>query len=112
MSLPYREARCASRYQVIGHRDLLRQRKSTCCRSAQGCAWHSVSVESFFSTLKVDPDLELDETRKELSSLRSMQQLAFWIDGYDNNERRPSPIGYRSALDPSSCSLQPVHSIL
>jgi transposase InsO family protein len=48
-------------------------------------------VESFFATLK-------DELEVELGLLRTpeelLKDLAFWIDGYYNPERRHSSIGY------------------
>jgi putative transposase len=52
-------------------------------------------VESFFATLK-------DELEVELGLLRTpeelLKDLAFWIDGYYNPERRNSSIGYYSPL--------------
>ena len=55
-------------------------------------------VESFFSTLKLE--LDLDDTRKVLISPQQLQrQLAFWIEGYYNRERRHSTIGYLSPID-------------
>ncbi len=55
-------------------------------------------VESFFSTLKLE--LDLDENREEPISLQQLQRdLAFWIEGYYNWERRHSAIGYVSPID-------------
>ena len=55
-------------------------------------------VESFFSTLKHELDLDDDaETLKSPQQL--IRQLAFWIDGYYNRERRHSTIGYLSPID-------------
>ena len=55
-------------------------------------------VESFFSTLKHELDLDDDaETLKSPQQL--IRQLALWIDGYYNRERRHSTIGYLSPID-------------
>jgi putative transposase len=55
-------------------------------------------VESFFSTLKLE--LDLDDDREVLISPQQLQRdLAFWIEGYDNRERRHSTIGYLSPID-------------
>ena len=55
-------------------------------------------VESFFSTLKLE--LGLDDNREVLISPQQLQRdLAFWIEGYYNRERRHSTIGYLSPID-------------
>jgi putative transposase len=55
-------------------------------------------VESFFSTLKLE--LDLDDHRDTLISPQQLQRdLAFWIEGYYNRERRHSTIGYLSPID-------------
>ncbi|CAK6701144.1 hypothetical protein ICNINCKA_03010 [Synechococcus sp. CBW1107] len=49
-------------------------------------------VESFFSTLKLE--LNLDDNRKVLTSPQQPQRdLACSIEGYNNRERRYSKIG-------------------
>jgi transposase InsO family protein len=66
--------------------------------SAKGCCWDNAVVESFFSTLKLE--LDLDDDREVLISPQQLQRdLAFWIEGYYNRERRHSTIGYLSPLD-------------
>jgi transposase InsO family protein len=55
-------------------------------------------VESFFSTLK--HVLDVDADAPVLQTLQQLQrQLAFWIDGYYNRERRHSTIGYLRPID-------------
>ena len=55
-------------------------------------------VESFFSTMKLE--LDLDDHREALISPQQLQRdLAFWIEGYYNRERRHSTIGYFSPID-------------
>ncbi len=66
--------------------------------SAKGCCWDNAVVESFFSTLKHELDLD-DDAEILLSSQQLQTQLAFWIDGYYNRERRHSTIGYLSPID-------------
>ena len=55
-------------------------------------------VESFRSTLKLKLDFE--DNRDTLISPQQLQQdLAIWIAGYYNRERRNSTIGYLSPID-------------
>ena len=55
-------------------------------------------VSFFFSTLKLE--LTLDDDREVLISPQKLQRdLAFWIEGYYNRERRHSTIGYMSPID-------------
>jgi putative transposase len=66
--------------------------------SAKGCCWVNAVVESFFSTLKLE--LNLDDNRDVLISPQQLQRdLAFWIEGYYNRERRHSTIGYLCPID-------------
>lgn len=55
-------------------------------------------VESFFSTSKLE--LDLDDIREELVSCQQRQcDLAFWIEGHYNRERRHSTTGYLTPID-------------
>ena len=59
---------------------------------AKGWCWDNVVVESFFSTL--NHELDLDDDAETLNSPQQLiRQLAFWIDGYYNRERLYSTIG-------------------
>jgi putative transposase len=55
-------------------------------------------VESFFSIFRhelgLDEDVEILNSPQELN-----RQLAFWIDGNYNRERRHPTIGYLSPID-------------
>ena len=85
-------------YRAKAYRQLLESHKISCSMSAKGCCWDNAVVESFFSTLKHELDLDDDaETLKSPQQL--IRQLAFWIDGYYNRERRHSTIGYLSPID-------------
>jgi len=87
-----------SQYRATAYRQRLESRGINCSMSAKGCCWDNAVVESFFSTLK--HELELDDTADAVNSPRQLiRQLAFWIDGYYNRERRHSTIGYLSPID-------------
>ena len=87
-----------SQYRANDYRKLLQKEKITCSMSAKGCCWDNAVVESFFSTLKLE--LNLDDDREVLISPQQLQRdLAFWIEGYYNRERRHSTIGYISPID-------------
>jgi len=87
-----------SQYRAKGYRQLLEDHKISCSMSAKGCCWDNAVVESFFSTLK--HELDLDDDAEALFSTQQLQsRLAFWIDGYYNRERRHSTIGYLSPID-------------
>jgi transposase InsO family protein len=87
-----------SQYRATAYRQLLEAHKISCSMSAKGCCWDNAVVESFFSTLK--HELGLDDDAQILKSPQQLiRQLAFWIDGYYNRERRHSTIGYLSPID-------------
>ncbi len=86
-----------SQYRATAYRKLLEGRKISCSMSAKGCCWDNAVVESFFSTLKHELDLD-DDAEALLSSQQLQSRLAFWIDGYYNRERRHSTIGYLSPI--------------
>jgi transposase InsO family protein len=87
-----------SQYLATDYRDLLRKHEIVCSMSAMGCCWDNAVVESFFSTLKLE--LNLDDNRGVLISPQQLQRdLAFWIEDYYNRKRRHSTIGYLSPID-------------
>ena len=87
-----------SQYRATAYRQLLDNHKISCSMSAKGCCWDNAVVESFFSTLK--HELGLDDDAEILNSPQQLiRQMAFWIDGYYNRERRHSTIGYLSPID-------------
>jgi transposase InsO family protein len=87
-----------SQYRANDYQELLQKEKITCSMSAKGCCWDNAVVESFFSTLKLE--LGLDDNREVPISPQMLQRdLAFWIEGYYNRERRHSTIGYLSPID-------------
>ncbi|SBO44315.1 IS3 element protein InsF (fragment) [Cyanobium sp. NIES-981] len=69
-----------SQYRATDYRDLLKEHKIVWSMSAKGCCWDNAVVESFFSTLKLE--LDLDDHREALISPQQLQRdLAFWIEG-------------------------------
>jgi len=108
-----------SQYRATAYRQLLEDRKISCSMSANGCCWDNAVVESFFSTLK--HELDLDDDAAILNSPQQLiREMAFWIDGYYNRERRHSTIDYLSPIDyeqqyglrPTASTSTPVHSKL
>jgi transposase InsO family protein len=87
-----------AQYRAIAYRQLLESHKISCSMSDKGCCWDNAVVESFFSTLKHELDLDVDEEALN-SPQQLIRQLAFWIDGYYNRERLHSTIGYLSPID-------------
>ena len=83
---------------AMAYRQLLEAHKISCSMSAKGCCWDNAVVESFFSTLKLELDLD-DDAQILKSPQQLIRQLAFWIDGYYNSERRHSTIGYLRPID-------------
>jgi transposase InsO family protein len=87
-----------SQYRATDYRDLLGKHEIVCSMSAKGCCWDNAVVESFFSTMKLE--LDLDDNRDVLISPQQLQRdLAFWIEGYYNRERRHSTVAYLSPID-------------
>jgi transposase InsO family protein len=87
-----------SQYRANDYRELLQKEKITYSMSAEGCCWDNAVVASFFSTLKLE--LDLDDDRDALISPQQLQRdMVFWIQGYYNLERRHSTIGYISPIE-------------
>ena len=87
-----------SQYLATDYPDPLRKYEIVCSMSAKGCCWDNAVVETFFSTLKLEFDL--NDNRGTLISPQQLQRdLAFWIESYYNRERRHSMIGYLSPIE-------------
>jgi len=84
-----------SQYTGKAFQQKLVEKEITCSMSRKGNCWDNACVESFFATLKDELDVELGLLRTPEELLRD---LAFWIDGYYNPERRHSSIGYYSPI--------------
>ena len=79
------------------YQKMLKTNKITCSMSGKGNCWDNAVSESFFSTYKLE--LELDENSDRLLTPWELQrESAFWIEGYYNRERRHSSIDYLSPI--------------
>ncbi len=86
-----------SQYRASTYRELLEAHGITCSMSAKGCCWDNAVVESLFSTLKHELGLD-DDADVLLTPQQLHRDLAFWIEGYYNRERRHSTLGYLSPI--------------
>ena len=91
-----------SQYRASDYRKLLRKHEISCSMSAKGCCWDNAVVESFFSTLKFELDLD-DDAETLFNPAQIQRSLAFWIEGYYNRERRHSTIGFLSPINYEQC---------
>jgi putative transposase len=87
-----------SQYRATAFRERLEAHGITCSMSAKGCCWDNAVVESLFSTLKHELGLD-DDAVARISPQQLQRDLAFWIDGYYNRERRHSTLSYLSPID-------------
>ena len=87
-----------SQYRATAYRELLEAHGITGSMSAKGCCWDNAVVESLFSTLKHELGLD-DDAETRISPRQLQRELAFWIDGYYNRERRHSTLNYLSPID-------------
>ena len=88
-----------SQYRATAYRELLEGHGITCSMSAKGCCWDNAVMESLFSTLKHELGLDDDDEETRPSPKELQPDLAFWIDGYYNRERRHSTLNYLSPID-------------
>jgi putative transposase len=63
-----------SQYRATNYRGLLANHEIVCSMSAKGCCWDNAVVESFFSTLI--QELDLDDDREDLISPQQLQSTA------------------------------------
>ena len=74
-----------SQYTATDYQALLDKEKIRCSMSGRGNCWDNAVVESFFSTYKLENDL--DENSRILPTPWELQRKpAFWIDGYCNRQ--------------------------
>lgn len=75
-----------SQYRTTAYRQLLEGRGISCSTSAKCCCWDNSVLESFFTILKHELDLN-DEAPMLQAAQWLQQKLDFWIEGYCNRER-------------------------
>jgi putative transposase len=76
-------------YTSLEYQKALQELKATCSMSRKGNCWDNAVMESFFSTLKLELDLDrLIGTREY-----TQDTVFYWIEGWYNRERRHSSLG-------------------
>jgi putative transposase len=83
-----------SQYASVEYRKALSALKATCSMSRKGNCWDNAVMESFFSTLKLE--LDLDKVIGDRVHTRST--VFSWIEGWYNRERLHSSLGYVSPV--------------
>ena len=81
-------------YASAAYQALLHAHGATSSMSRVGNCWDNAVAESFFATLKA----ELADTRRWPSHAAAQRDLAAYIDGWYNQQRRHSSLGYRSPM--------------
>jgi putative transposase len=83
-----------AQYASLEYRQALAALKATCSMSRKGNCWDNAVMESFFSTLKLELDLN-----KAIGTRDFTQGTVFsWMEGWYNRERRHSSLGYVSPV--------------
>jgi putative transposase len=81
-----------SQYASSEYRKALNELKATCSMSRKGNCWDNAVMESFFSTLKLELDLD-----KMIGDRAFTRTTVFsWIEGWYNRVRKHSSLGYLS----------------
>jgi putative transposase len=84
-----------SQYASVEYRKALNELKATCSMSRKGNCWDNAVMESFFSTLKLELDLD-----KMIGNRVFTQTTVFsWIEGWYNRVRKHSSLGYLSPVE-------------
>jgi transposase InsO family protein len=79
-------------YACTAYQRVLREQDAVCSMSRRGDCWDNAVVESFFASLKVE---RLHERRyATIEELR--EDVADYIERFDNRQRRHSTLGYLS----------------
>ena len=84
-----------SQYASVEYRKALNELKATCSMSRKGNCWDNAVMESFFSTLKLELDLD-----KMIGDRAFTRTTVFsWIEGWYNRVRKHSSLGYLSPVE-------------
>ena len=79
-------------YASLEYRQALERLEAVQSMSRKGNCWDNAVLESFFSTLKLE--LELDKPQGTRTQTRTL--VFEWMESFYNRERRHSSLGYRS----------------
>lgn len=83
-----------AQYASAEYRAALNDLKATCSMSRKGNCWDNAVMESFFSTLKLELDLD-----KVIGARDFTRSTVFsWMEGWYNRVRRHSSLGYLSPV--------------
>jgi putative transposase len=86
---------CGSQYASVEYRKALNELKAKCSMSRKGNCWDNAVMESFFSTLKLELDLD-----KMIGDRAFTRTTVFsWIAGWYNRVRKHSSLGYVSPME-------------
>src|SRR5258705_12887299 len=80
------------------HRQLLKDYRMIQSMSRRGNCWDNAAMESFFKTLKVERVHQLRYDTRALAKL----DIIDWIEGFYNQRRTHSSIGYQTPVDAES----------
>lgn len=83
-----------AQYASVEYREALKDLKATCSMSRKGNCWDNAVMESFFSTLKLE--LDLDKVIGDRVFTRTTVFL--WMEGWYNRVRKHSSLSYLSPV--------------
>ena len=87
-----------SQYASDSHRQLIKDCGMIQSMSRRGNCWDNAAMESFFKTLKVERVHQLRYDTRALAKL----DIVDWIEGFYNQQRMHSSIGYQTPVDAES----------
>ena len=87
-----------SQYAGDRHRQLIKDYQMIQSMSGRGNCWDNAAMESFFKTLKVERVHLLRYDTRALAKL----DIVDWIEGFYNQQRMHSSIGYQTPVDAES----------
>ena len=84
-----------SQYASLEYRQALAALKATCSMSRKGNCWDNAVMESFFSTLKLELDLEAMIGDRDFTQVTVFS----WVEGWYNRVRLHSSLGFVSPME-------------
>ena len=87
-----------SQYASDEHRQLLKDYRLIQSMSRRANCWDNAAMESFFKTLKVERVHSMRYDTRALAKL----DIVNWIEGFYNQRRLHSSIGYKTPVDAES----------
>ena len=87
-----------TQYASDSHRPLIKDYGMIQSMSRRANCWDNAAMESFFKTLKVERIHQLRYDTRALAKL----DIVDWIEGFYNQRRMHSSIGYKTPVDVES----------